>query len=467
MKVPAIMFSPVRKKKLENGNSLLKQEISSVWKVVWPLILTNILNVLVGIVDFKMVGALGVESIAAVGMSRQVMMLFLVLMITISGGSSALVAHAFGAGEYDRVSKIAAKSSVYMLAAAVLVVSPLGYFFSRPILELLGGADRVVKLGDSYLKILFAGSLFTMFNFAVSSMMLGVGKTRVSLVLLMAVNMLNIVLNYIFIFGLGPVPAFGVEGAAIGTVAARGMGCIAGIWILKTPRFRIQMRFKDGLHIDLKLIKKILHLGGPRSLQGIVRTFSRLMTLRIITLLPNATGSVSAYSLGMQVRMISSFVGLAFMSASMSRVGQNMGGRDPGMAEKSGWISAGMAAGIMSIFSLIFLFAPKMIMTFFTDDHEVIALGQTFFVIIALSEPVMAFAFALTGALRGGGDPVSPFIYASVSDLVVVTLAGYLLAVPLGMGFSGIAVGIAISALTRVVPTTLRFRQGKWKAVTL
>lgn len=303
----------------------IRQEIPRVWAIAWPLILTNILNAIVGVVDFKMVGVLGVNSIAAVGMSRQVTMFILVLMIAISGGASVLVAHAHGAGDRKRVSAVAGQSMVYMLLTAVLVVLPAGFFGSRGILSALGAAKEVVALGESYLKVFFAGSIFTMFNFALTGILLGVGKTKVSLALLVGVNLANIGFNYIFIFGAGPIPAFGVQGAAMGTIAARGIGSLVGIWILKSPRFLVRISFLSGLKIDLEVLKKIFLLGGPRSLQGIVRNFSRLMTLRIITLLPDATRSVSAYSVGMQVRMISSFVGLAFMSAAMARVGQNMG----------------------------------------------------------------------------------------------------------------------------------------------
>jgi Na+-driven multidrug efflux pump len=227
------------------------------------------------------------------------------------------------------------------------------------------------------------------------------------------------------------------------------------------------MRIREGWKLDFPLIGKILHLGGPRSVQGIVRNFSRLMTLRIITLLPDSTRAVSAYSVAMQVRMVSSFIGLAFMSAAMARVGQNLGGNDSDSAEKSGWIAAGMAAGIMAVAAAVFLIAPELIMAFFTADREVIQLGRTFFMIVAISEPIMAFAFAMSGALRGGGDPITPFVYASVSDLVIVIAAGYLLAIPLGLGLTGIAAGIAISALTRAIPVTLKFHHGKWKATRL
>ena len=448
-------------------NPIVYGEIKRVWAIAWPLILTNILNVAVGIIDFKMVGVLGVASIAAVGMSRQVMMFLMVLMLAISGGASVLVARAYGAREQQRISEVAARSVVLMLIGAIVIVTPLGFFFSRHILVLLGGKEPVVRLGGDYLQILFVGSIFTMFNFAINGILLGVGKTRVSLALLMGVNLCNILFNYLFIFGVGPIPAFGVAGAAIGTVIARGLGSIASIWILKTPRLPIQMKFRDGLILDLPLLRQILYLGGPRSLQGIVRNFSRLMTIRIITLLPDTTRSISAYSVGMQVRMISSFIGLAFMAASAARVGQNMGAKDPDLAEKSGWISAAMATGLMSIVALIFFVFPEMIMTFFTDDQDVIAMGRSFFMIIALTEPIMAFAFALSGALRGGGDPMPPFIYGSVSDLIVVILLGYLLAVQLQMGFVGIALGLALSAFTRAIPMTLKFRKGKWKTIKL
>jgi putative MATE family efflux protein len=350
-----------------------------------------------------------------------------------------------------------------MLLAALLLVTPVGLVCSRPILVLLGGTPAVVDLGTTYLHILFFGAVFHMSNMGVSGILLGVGRTKVSLYLLVVVNLLNIGFNYLLIYGVGPFPEMGVAGAALGTVLARGLGFGAGLWILTTPRLPIQLRLRDALDVDLDLARRILHLGGPRSLQGIVRNFSRLMTLRIITLLPDSTRAVSTYTVAMQTRMISSFIGLAFMSAAMSRVGQNLGRGNPKAAEHSGWIAATMAAGLMTLVAVVFLVFPENIMAFFTDDAEVIRLGRVFFLTVALTEPIMAFAFALGGALRGGGDPLSPFIYASVSDLVVVIAAGYLLAVPCGMGFTGIAVAIALSSLTRAIPTTWAFYRGKWK----
>ena len=177
------------------------------WKIVWPLIVTNILSVVVGMVDFKMVGVLGVEAIAAVGMARQVMMFLQVLIFAISAGASVVIAHAFGAGDQRRVSEVSAQSAVLLVAASVVIITPVGILSARPFLTALGGNADVVRLGGVYLTILFAGSVFTMFNFAVSGVLLGVGRTRVSLFILLGVNLLNIVLNYLLINGIGPFPA--------------------------------------------------------------------------------------------------------------------------------------------------------------------------------------------------------------------------------------------------------------------
>ena len=262
-----------------------RNEIRSVWRIAWPLIITNILNVLVGIVDLKMVGALGVAEIAAVGMGRQVMNLVFVIMIAISGGTSIVIARAFGAGDTTSVSSTAARSLLYMVFAAVVVVTPLGVLTSRAFLAALGGSPEVVALGTRYLHVVFLGSLFTMFNFGVTGVLLGVGKTQVSLVMLLCVNTLNVVFNYVFIFGVGPVPSLGIAGAAWGTVLARALGTIAGAAIAVSPRLPVRADFRRAFVLDRRLIGQIVRLGGPRSLQGVVRNFSRLLTIRIITLL--------------------------------------------------------------------------------------------------------------------------------------------------------------------------------------
>jgi putative MATE family efflux protein len=240
-------MTDIQKQRPSLLDAKIKQESSEVWKIAWPLIITNILNVLVGVIDLKMVGYLGTSSIAAVGMARQVMNLVFVIMIAVSGGASIVIARAYGAGKEETVSVLGAKTLVYMAVLALFLVGPMGFFTCRIFLIALGGEPEIVEMGTSYLRVIFLGSLFTMFNFGISSVLLGVGKTRVSLVMLMGVNSLNILFNYIFIFGWGPIPAMGVAGAAWGTVVARGLGMIWGIGIAISPRYPVKADFRKAL----------------------------------------------------------------------------------------------------------------------------------------------------------------------------------------------------------------------------
>ena len=136
---------------VEQKHSVLLNEIPQVWRIAWPLILTNLLSVTVGIVDLKMVGTLGFESIAAVGMSRQVTMFIMVLMIAINGGSSVMVARAYGSGDQGLVTAIASRCVVYISVSALAFVTPAGLLLSKSFLVALGGSDEVVRLGTSYL----------------------------------------------------------------------------------------------------------------------------------------------------------------------------------------------------------------------------------------------------------------------------------------------------------------------------
>jgi putative MATE family efflux protein len=320
-----------------------------------------------------------------------------------------------------------------------------------------------LEIGKIYLQIIFAGSLFTMFNFVTTGILLGVGLTRVSMVILAFVNGLNILLNYVFIFGLGPIPAFGVAGAAIGTVVARGLGSVACFRVLRHPDFSICIRLTEGFKPDPALIWQIVQLGGPRALQGLVRNGSRLAIVGIIGFLAAPTRSLAAYNVGMQVRFISTFVGLALMQATMSRVGRNLGAGRPDLAEQSGHHGARLAAFIMTIAAAFFLLFPNQIMGFFSDDADVIDLGRSFFMTVALTEPLMGLAFAYGGALRGGGDSFSPFIFSALSDLVVILGVGYILGVGFNLGIQGIAIGVAAGVITQAIPCWFQFIRGQWK----
>ena len=199
-----------------------------VWRLSLPVILTNLLQSLVDVVDVFMVGRLGPIAIAAVGMSSAIRMLVLVMLLSVAGGAMTLIAQAKGARDSERMSFVTrqAISSGVLLS---LVLTAVGMLLSRPLLVLANGngEPEAVELGTQFLQILFLGTPFMVLSIVFSRLMQGAGDTVTPLVLNGSINLLNIFFNYLLIFGIGPFPAMGVAGSAVGTVLARGLIVLA------------------------------------------------------------------------------------------------------------------------------------------------------------------------------------------------------------------------------------------------
>ena len=195
--------------------------LREVWRLALPVILTNLLQSLVNVVDVFMVGRLGPIAIAAVGMSSALRMLLLVMMISVAAGAMSLIAQAKGARDPQRMSFVTRQAISSGVLLSILLAA-LGYVLAHPLLALVnsGGDPEAVVLGTAYLQIIFVGTPFLALNIVTNRLMQGAGDTVTPLLLTAGINVLNTGFNYIFMFGLGPVPAYGVAGAAMGTVVS-------------------------------------------------------------------------------------------------------------------------------------------------------------------------------------------------------------------------------------------------------
>lgn len=202
---------------LRENWSLIKQ----IWKLALPVMLTNLLQSLLSVIDIFMVGRLGPIPIAAAGMSNTIRMLVLVLMLSVAAGAMSLVAQAKGARDPQRMSDVTRQAiSSGLILAIVLGIG--GILLANPLLTLAnsGGDPEAVELGTAYLQILFLGTPFLVLNIVINRLMQGAGDTLTPLLITAGMNFLNVGLNYTLMFGLGPIPAFGLSGAAMGTVTA-------------------------------------------------------------------------------------------------------------------------------------------------------------------------------------------------------------------------------------------------------
>lgn len=438
-------------------------------QLAFPVIIANLLQSLVNVADIFLAGRLGPIEIAAVGMGSSVRMLVLVGILAVTAGSMSLAAQARGAGDDRELSDVARQS----LALAVLlsiVLGVVGFFAAEPILRFLnsGGDPRAVELGAVYLKILFVATPFLALNFTVNSLLQGAGDTVTPLYLSAGMNVLNVILSYLLMFGPGPLPALGVAGAALGTGLARAAASTAGIAFFYSGRKPIRM-LGGSFWPQADMFRQILSIGLPSGLQGIARNGAQVLVLRIVTSTAAGTYGASALAIGLQIESLAFMPGLAVSVAATSLVGQSLGAWQISEARARGNAALALGALLMSgIGAVLFVFAPQLVRLFDPTAHPtVVDAGTSYLRINALSQPILAVAMIRNGALRGAGDTRPGLIGTIVGRLLIVVPLAWLLAFPVGLGVDGVWWALFAGTSIQAAWVALRWINGKWVNVAL
>lgn len=440
-----------------------------VWRLALPVIATNLLTTLVNIVDVFMVGRLGPTEIAAVGMAGAVRLVVLVVILSVTAGSMALAAQAKGARDPTRLSFVTRQSlSLTVLVSVVLSVA--GYSIAEPVMGFLNGDGdpRAAELGAGYLQLLFLGTVLLTLNFAARSLMQGAGDTVTPLYLSGAVNLLNILFNYLFIFGPGPLPALGVTGAALGTLAARFLGAVASLVIFYSGRNVITL-LPGSYRPDWKMFGDILRIGVPSGLQGLVRTTAQLLVIRIVTATPAGTFGAAALAIGLQIESLAFMPGLAINIAATSLVGQSLGAWQTKEATMRGNAAIGLGVLVMCAIGVpLFIFAPQLVLLFDPSAQPtVIAAGTSYLRVNAFGLATLAVAMVTNGALRGAGDTRPGLIGNLLGRWLTVVPLAYLLALTFGFGVIGVWLALVVGTAVSGAYVLLRWRSKKWLEIAL
>jgi putative MATE family efflux protein len=443
--------------------------VNQVWRLALPVILTNLLQSLVDVIDVFMVGRLGPIAIAAVGLSSAIRMLMLVMLLSVAAGAMSLVAQAKGARDPERMSFVTRQAiSSGILLSLILTVA--GLLLARPLLALAnsGGEPEAVDLGVQYLQILFLGTPFLVMNIVFNRLMQGAGDTVTPLVLTGTLIVLNVAFNYCFMFGVGPFPALGIAGAALGTVLARGLGVLVIFWIIYSGRNMIKL-LPGSYRPDWQMFKDIFSIGVPSGIQGLFRNGSRLLVLGIITSTEAGTYGAAALAIGFQVETLVFMPGLALNVAATSLVGQALGFWQPQEARRRGNTAIFLGLAVMIVLAIpIIIFAPAIIRLFDPSAHpDLLRVGVSYFRINTVVLPLSAVALVANGALRGAGDSVPGLISTAFTRALVSVALAYVLAFPLGMGSTGVWIALAIGIVLDAIYMGLRWRGRSWLRVAL
>jgi putative MATE family efflux protein len=415
---------------------------------------------MLGVVDLLMVSTLGAAAIAGVGSSLQLMFLVISALSAVTVGTTVLVARFTGAGEPHEASRTA-KQSIVLGVALAAVITVLGHLYSHDVVRMLGVEQEVVQTGGDYLTVAAQMSIFLVIQLVCGGALRGAGDARSPMVVTGLVNVVNVIVAYVLIFGHLGFPAMGVMGSAWGAAVARMAGAVVMLAVLASGKRRVDIRGLDGWRPDFALMRRVIRIGLPSMLEQTFMSGGMLLYSTIV--IGMGTAVYAAQRITFNALSISFMPGMGFGMASTTMTGQALGADRPDLADRATWIAFKMAALWMCTMGLGLIVFHEQIMRAFSDDPVIVAVGGPALMVIAASQPLQALAQVMAGSLRGAGDTRFPMVATGISVWLVRLPLGWLFGVPLGWGLSGVYISNVIDSAVRAGANFYRYRSGRWR----
>ncbi|MEE9554103.1 MAG: MATE family efflux transporter [candidate division Zixibacteria bacterium] len=424
-----------------------------------PAVLSMFAIVANNFIDTALVGHLGDSELAAVGSAGFIIWIIFSLMDIFSVGALAIIAREYGANDLKKASDHSKHIYGFSIIFSI-ILALVGILFSKDILNLLNLAPEVESMGETYLMIIFISVPPLFISEVISTIFRSVGDTKTPMIIMLIAVGLNIVLDIFLIYGIWIFPRLETVGAAVATTIAHSAAGIIAYILAKKGRIPFDIFPKNIFRIDYTIIKKMFRIGLPIGASHINFTLVYLAITRIMT--EFGTPAVASIPVGNRAESLSYMTCFGFYMAVSALVGQNLGAKNPARASKSVWVTLGFTSIATLFFTIIFFVFSKELAQILTDEPVVIGFASSYLFILAYSQIFMGFEFVFEGAFGGAGDTVPHMIISIPGTLIRIPLA-YYMAIPLGMGPSGIFWAITISTVLKGIAIFIWFRFAKWR----
>ncbi len=426
-----------------------------------PMILELVMESTFAVVDIYFVSKLGASAVATVGLTETYLFLLYSIAMGLAMAVTAIIARRIG----EKNTKDAASSAIQSIFLAILASLPFsigGIFFAKELLGFMGADQWSIDYGYRYTQWMLGGNMVIMLLFIINAIFRGAGDAAIAMRVLWISNGINIVLCPVLIFGWGPIPALGIEGAAIATNIGRGIGVLTQLWILVKGGKRIQIKLSQ-LYWDGKSMLGILRtsLGGMG--QMIVAMTSWIFLMRILAEI--SSEAVAGATIAIRIMMFTLMPAWGLSNAAATLVGQNLGAGNPDRAESAVWKTGSYNMVFLVCVSIVYFFFNDSLMRIFTDDSEVIAVGSEWLRILSFSYFVYGWWMVATAAFNGAGDTKTPTLINLVFFWMIQIPLSWYLAISLGWEQSGVFWGVFVSETSVGLFTLWLFSRGKWKTV--
>ncbi|SET09478.1 MATE family efflux transporter [Anaerobranca gottschalkii] len=417
--------------------------VKNLYRLSLPIMAGMFLQTMFNIVDTFFVTRLGGTALAAVTLHLPIFFLLLALGNSVAIGTSSLIARSLGANDYSTVQSTAEQSIV--LAIVIALVSTVLGLIATPFIFILTGAEgKLLSYAISYNSIIFIGNIFFFSYVAFDGILRGEGDMRTSMVNLVIATVCNIILDPLLIFGFGPIPALGVQGAALATVLSR----IVGLYFVVRhfAKGKSSIKFKFNLVWNKEIIKKIFIVGIPTSISQVMLSLSLFVYNQVAMIFSES--AVAALGLGFRIDSLAFLPGLGISVATVTLIGQNFGAGEIERVKKGYLVALINAFIIMGTFGLIFLIFPERVLKIFNPEQEVLVYSLQYLRTIPLFYGFLGVGFISVSAFQGIGEGLPGLITNFLRLGVIGIPMAYILSLYFSLGAQGIWWAIALSDIT-------------------
>ena len=432
--------------------------------IAWPSAVESVLVALVGMVDTMMVGSIGPEAIAAVGITNQPKMIFLSMISSLNVGVTAIVARKKGEGNRDGANSVL-RQAVMICSIIALLTSVLGVVFAREINLLAGAGSDIIDDATAYFRIIMAGIFFNDMLLTINAAQRGIGKTRISMVTNLAANGVNIIFNYLLIGGNLGFPRLGVKGAAIATVLGFIVGFLMSLRSVTHHEQFLCLFSHGGWRFDRETLGSMWRVGSSSLVEQLCLRIGFFTYAKIVASL--GTVAFATHQICMNILSLSFSFGDGLSVAASSLVGQSLGAKRQDLAVIYGKVCQRIGLCISFGLMVVFFVFRRYMMMAYTTDAEIIRMGMGIIIIIGFTTTLQISQVVIMGCLRGAGDTRFAAIVSLISIGIIRPGSAWLFCYPLGLGVLGAWISVFFDQCMRMLLSYWRFSRGNWTKLKL
>ncbi len=424
-----------------------------------PMVLEMVMESVFAVADIFFVSRLGADAVATVGITESAMTIVYAIGMGLSLATTALVSRRIGEKNQKQAGVVAFQAIMVGIIISVCIAIP-GILFASQFLKIMGASESMAQEGYLFPTIMFGTNTVVMLLFIINAVFRSSGDAAISMRVMWFANIVNIILDPLFIFGYGPFPELGLAGAAVATTTGRGLAVLYQFYLLFKGKHRIRL-YWNSLQVRLKVMLKMVKISGGGILQNLIATSSWILLVRIIAV--SGPEALAGYTIAIRIVIFAMLPAWGLSNAASTLVGQNLGAKHPERAERSVWITGYINMIFMGILGTFLALFPEFFIRLFISDLVVVENGTLALRIISFGFIFYALGMVLVQGFNGSGDTLTPTkINLFCFWLFEIPLA-YLLAIVLNYGLTGASIAIVTAETCLALVALILFKKGKWK----